>query len=152
MLIIPSAFSSAEESEASEKQKEEIKVEKDEAAQGAESSGTADNSENEKEKEKEKQSRWRFYLTTDVAYHPKTDYRAGGTHFAGTSGPIRIIKPRTHFTAEYKIPVLTGESALFAGNNVTLRAECGLTPVSFTPGVSMTFSPAAFFDLDAGII
>ncbi len=90
-------------------------------------------------------------LTTDIAYHPKTDYVASdGTHFAPTSGPFRIVKPRTTFTAEYKIPVLRGESPLFAGNHVTLTGSLMITPVSFSPQFSVTFSPAAFFDLEAG--
>ncbi len=158
LLVIPSAISAAEESEVSQGQKEEINAETDKVAQAVESSGTdggaqtAENSDTVDDSEKEKESRWRLYLTTDLAYHPKTGYRAGGTHFTGPSGPFRILKPRTRFTAEYKIPVLTGESALFAGNNVTLRAECGLTPVSSTQHFSVTFSPAAFFDLDAGFV
>ncbi len=90
-------------------------------------------------------------LTTDVAYHTKTYYEAGDSHFAAPDEPFRIIKARTTFAASYKIPVLTGESPLFAGNNITFTGKVMLTPVSLAPTLSVTFSPAAFFDLEAGI-
>ncbi len=89
-------------------------------------------------------------LTTDAAYLPENEYKSGPTHFSAPVGPYQIFKPRTKLSAGYKIPVLTGESALFSGNNIKFNAELTVTPVSFLPEVSVEFTPAAFFVLTAG--
>lgn len=94
-------------------------------------------------------SPWNFSLATDLACHPETAYVAGDSHFAPTSGFNWRAKARARFTAAYTLPVLTGDNPLFSGNHLTFAGSFCLTPVSFSPDLSITFSPAAFFDLSA---
>lgn len=104
----------------------------------------------EKKSEEEK-SPWEFWLITDFAYHVKSAYETGDSHFSAVESPYRSIKARTRFEAAYTIPMLQKDNPLMKDNHLTLMGTCELTPVTILPQIMATFSPAAMLELNAGI-
>ena len=98
-----------------------------------------------------KESPWSFSITTDFAWYPKSDYVASdSTHFAPITGPYSGLQARTTLNASYKIPVLTSDSPLFSGNNITFTGSFEISPISLMPQLSVSFTPIAFLNFSAG--
>lgn len=91
-----------------------------------------------------------FSLTTDGAYHPKSAYEPGGTHFSAVEGIYRSVKARTRLDASYELPLLVRDNPLQRGNHLTVTGSFELSPVSVLPQVSVLFSPAAMLEFKLG--
>ena len=114
----------------------------------------ADTSMDEKtdeEKTNEANSPWTFWLVSDFAYHVKSAYETGDSHFSAVESPYRSVKARMRFEAEYSIPMLQKDNPLMEDNHLELKGSLEITPVSMLPQFSVTFCPAAMFEISAGI-
>lgn len=89
-------------------------------------------------------------LTTDFAYYPKSDYITGKTHFAPLTGVYSGVELRTTYDLSYKIPTPLGESWLVKDANVVLSSDFEVSPVSFCPKISVSFTPFPFLVFSAG--
>jgi hypothetical protein len=101
-----------------------------------------------------KKSPLELSLTTDFAWYTASSFRSGADHFAPVTGFYDAIQVRTTLNGSYRIPVsipfLPETNMLFADNNVTFTGGLELTPVSFMPSLSVSFTPAAFIVFSAG--
>ena len=97
-----------------------------------------------------KSSAWSFSSGTDFAFYPKSDYVTGSTHFAPLTGFYSGLEARTTLHATYTIPVPFNDGALFSGNTVAIDSAIELSPVTFLPKFSVSFSPIAFLNFKAG--
>jgi len=102
--------------------------------------------------EEEKKSPLTLSITTDTAYYPKSDFKAGRrkTHFAPITSAFDSIEFCTTFTAEYQIGTPLGEHWLLSDANVVLSGGCELSPVSICPQLSVGFQPLPFFAVKGG--
>lgn len=98
----------------------------------------------------ENDSPWTFSLTTDFAYYPKSDYIAGGNHFAPMTGPYSGIEGRTTGSAKYTIDTPLGQHWLVSSANLELTGSFELSPVSIKPGFDISFTPLPFLVFSAG--
>lgn len=92
----------------------------------------------------------KFSITTDMAYYPKSDYIAGGDHFAPLTGAYSGLEGRVTGAMDYTIPVPLGEHWLLASANIGLNASLELSPVSVKPGISVSFTPLPFLVFSTG--
>ncbi len=92
----------------------------------------------------------KYAISADFAFYPKSDYVAGGTHFAPLTGIYSGLEGRVTGSATYVIPTPLGENWLLKDANVALKASLELTPVSIKPGFSATFTPLPFLVFAAG--
>ena len=95
-------------------------------------------------------SPWELSFTTDFAYYPKSDFIAGGNHFAPLTGPYSGIEGRTTFAANYTIDTPLGQHWLVSSANVGLTGSFELSPVSIKPGFEVSFTPLPFLVFAAG--
>lgn len=92
-----------------------------------------------------------FSLTTDVAYYPKSENlpKTSDSWFSPTVGLYSGIEARVVGEYSYKIPTPFGTNPLVSGNNVELIAAIELSPVTFSPIFSVSFTPIAFLNFTA---
>lgn len=92
----------------------------------------------------------RFSLFTDFAYYPYSDMVAGhGERFAPITGPSDGVLFGVTASYDYTIP-LPGSNFLTKDNNLKLGAECQVSPATFKPRIFASWTPVAFFVLNAG--
>ena len=92
-----------------------------------------------------------YSLTTDFAYYPKSD-PVGTTkdfNFAPINGPYSALEFRTTLNGSHVIPI-PGDGILTSGNNIKLNGSFELSPVSIKPGFSVTYTPLALLNVQAG--
>ena len=92
----------------------------------------------------------KFSITTDFAYYPKSNYIAGGSHFAPLTGAYSGVEGRVTGNMDYKIATPLGEHWLLSSANVGLNASVEISPVSVKPGVSVSFTPLPFLVFSTG--
>lgn len=93
---------------------------------------------------------WGFSATVDFAYYPKSNYVAGGTHFAPITGPYSGLEGRITGKANYTIPTPLGDNWLLKDADVVLQGNLEVSPVSIMPGVEVKFTPLPFLVFSAG--
>jgi hypothetical protein len=91
-----------------------------------------------------------FSLGADFAYYPKSDKLPGSLHFSPITGPFSGLEFRVVPSYSYTIFTPFSESPLVSGNNVKLKTALELSPVSFCPSVSLSFTPIAFLVFSVG--
>ncbi len=79
-------------------------------------------------------------------------YFVGASEITGNIKLVGSSAPEVKVEAGYtvKIPVLQGEGPLFAGNNVKLKGNLGLSPIAISLTVESIFTPIAFLEISAG--
>lgn len=102
------------------------------------------------EETSEPKSPWLFSITTDTAYYPKSDFITGGDHFSRITGAYDALEARATLHAKYTIPVPFGNNAFVKGNTLVIDNALELSPVSFSPMLSVSFTPVAFLVFSAG--
>ncbi|MCR5188187.1 MAG: hypothetical protein K6C97_04565 [Treponema sp.] len=98
----------------------------------------------------EEKSPWAFSIATDFAFYPKSDYVAGGSHFAPITGFYSGLEGRVTGNASYTIPTPLGDHWLLASANLALKGSFELSPVSLKPGIEASFTPLPFLVFSAG--
>lgn len=98
----------------------------------------------------EKESRHGFSLLTDFAYYPYSAMvPAQGERFAPISGAFDSVQLGVTASYNYMIP-LPGSNFLTKDNNLKLGAEFQISPATIKPRVFASWTPVAFFVLNAG--
>lgn len=92
-----------------------------------------------------------FNLSVDLAYYPLSEKISGETHFSPLSAPYSGIELRTVASFTWTIPTPFSENPLVSGNNLKIKAALELSPVSFVPELSFSFTPIAFLIFSTGI-
>ena len=95
-------------------------------------------------------SPWKFSITTDFAFYPKSDFIAGDTHFAPVTGPYSGIEGRVTGSATYTIPTPLGSHWLVNSATLDLTGKLELTPVSIKPQFEVSWTPLPFIVFAAG--
>ena len=91
-----------------------------------------------------------FSILTDFAYYPYSDMvSSSGERFAPITGPSDGVLFGVTGVYNYTIP-LPGKNFLTKGNNLKLGAECQISPATFKPRIFASYTPAAFFVVNAG--
>lgn len=99
----------------------------------------------------ERKSPHRFSIFTDFAYYPYSDMVAGnGERFAPITGPYDSLQFGVTASYDYTIP-LPGSNFLTKGNKLKLGAECQISPATFKPRIFASWTPVAFFVVNAGL-
>ena len=86
----------------------------------------------------------------DLAYYPKSDYVAGGDHFAPVTGAFSGLEARVTGWADYVIPTPLGDHWLLKDANVKVSGGLEITPIAATAMLQGYFTPVPFFVLGAG--
>ncbi|MBP3709039.1 MAG: hypothetical protein J6I73_01310 [Treponema sp.] len=97
------------------------------------------------------ESPWDFSLTTDFVYYPKTDFVAGQTHFAPTTGAFDSIEARITAFIDYTVKIPFSDHPLVKGNTLVFEYALELTPISIMPKFKLSFTPIAFLVFSAGV-
>lgn len=96
-------------------------------------------------------SPWKFSITTDFAFYPKSDFVKGETHFAPLTGAYSGVEGRVTGAATYSIPTPLGSHWLLNSATLDLTGKLEITPVSIKPIFSATWTPLPFIVFSAGI-
>ena len=89
-------------------------------------------------------------ISVDAAYYPKSDYIAGGDHFAPLTGAYSGLEGRVTGSLSYKIPTPLGESWLVSSANINVKLNLELSPVSIAPETKISFTPLPFLVFETG--
>lgn len=89
-------------------------------------------------------------ITVDAAYYPKSDFIAGGDHFAPLTGAYSGVEGRVTGSLSYKIPTPLGNHWLLSDANINVKINLELSPVSIAPESKISFTPLPFLVFETG--
>lgn len=91
-----------------------------------------------------------IYLQTAAAYYPESECRSDGADFAPVTGPFSGFECAATLFVDYKFDTPLGQHWLLKDANVVVSGGVEVTPISFRPQVSASFTPVPFFKIMAG--
>ncbi len=97
-----------------------------------------------------------YNLGVDFAFYPKWTHNSTGTaqnvlQFAEFGGIYNNLEGRINLSGTYSIPTPLGDNWLLSGANVSITENLEITPVSFAPSTSVSFTPVPFLVFQGGI-
>lgn len=76
----------------------------------------------------EEENKLSISVTTDFAYYPKSQFKAGAAHFSPITNIYKTVAAQSVFRLTYRLPVWNATNPLFKSNNIVLEAGLGISP------------------------